>query len=82
MRHMYNTDFFFSISYMENNVWLFLWGGGGGSGPLNNQTGPIVTSSCPLTHINLHGKYGRNVIHLFVYIEACILNKAFLFILF
>ena len=40
-------------------------GGGGGPGwPINNQTGPILLPSYPLTYINLHIKYGSNPIRI------------------
>ena len=77
---MYNTEKMSVFHIWNTMCGYFLLGGD--SRPLNSQTGPIVISSCPLTHINLHGKYESNVIYLIVYIEACILNKAFLFILF
>ena len=32
---------------------------------INNQTGPILLSSYPLTYINLHIKYGINPIRIF-----------------
>ena len=42
-------------------------GGGGGPGwPINNLTGPILLPSYPLTYINLHIKYGSNLIMIFL----------------
>ena len=35
---------------------------GGPEGVFNDQTGPILLSSYPLTYINLHIKYGSNPI--------------------
>ena len=41
---------------------LAIWGPGGGG--LNNQTGPILVLY-PLFYINLHVKYGSNMIKTF-----------------
>ena len=42
---------------------LAIWGPG--TGPSNNQTGPILVHIYPLIYINLHVKYGSNLIRTF-----------------
>ena len=55
-----------SFSYMGPNVKNAHFGLFGGPGwPINNQTGPILLPSYPLTYINLHIKYGSNPIRIF-----------------
>ena len=57
---------------VENlHFWLFggigeVGGGGGGGGEkgFNNQTGPILVHIYSLIYINLHVKYGSNVIRI------------------
>ena len=58
------------FSYMGPNVnkmrILGYSGGGGGAGwPINNQNGPILLPSYPLTYSNLHITYGSNPIRIF-----------------
>ena len=38
---------------------------GGPGWPINNPTGPILLPRHPLTYINLHIKYGSNLIRIF-----------------
>ena len=40
-------------------------GGGGAGWPINNRTGPILLPRHPLTHINLHVRYGSNPIRIY-----------------
>ena len=48
------------------NVYFWLFGGPGWPiNMINNQTGPILLPSYPLTYINLHIKYGSNPIRFF-----------------
>ena len=60
----------------KNNHQFFMYGlqcekirilgySGGPGWPINNQTGPILLPSYPLTYINLHIKYGSNPIRIF-----------------
>ena len=44
---------------------LAIWGAGGGGGGVNNHTGSILVHIYPLIYINLHVKYGRNLIRTF-----------------
>ena len=46
---------------MKTLTSLAIWGGGG----FNNQTGPILVHIYPLIYINLHVKYGSNLIRTF-----------------
>ena len=62
-REQNNNQFFIYGPQCEKNRILGYSGGGGGPGwPINNQTGPILLPSYPLTYINLHIKYGSNPI--------------------
>ena len=45
--------------------YIFGYLGGGGGWHINNQTGPILVPSYPLTCINLHIKYGSKPIRIF-----------------
>ena len=60
-RHMYytreknNHQFFIYGPQCKKNTHFWLFGGPGW--PINNQTGPILLPSYPLTYINLHIKY-------------------------
>ena len=56
-----------SFSCMSHNVKKSIFGywGGGCRCPFNNQTGPILLPSYPITCINLHIKYGRNPIRIY-----------------
>ena len=64
------------ITRKKNNRQFFIYGLqcgkmrilGYSKGPgwlINNQTGPILLPSYPLTYINLHIKYGSNLIRIF-----------------
>ena len=45
-----------------NYIWGYL---GGPEGIFNDQTGPVLLSSYPLTHIYVHVKYGNDLIRIF-----------------
>ena len=71
-RQIYNKEnkITTTFSYMGSNVkkctfWAIRGRGGGAWVPMNNQTGPILLPSYPLTYINLHMKYGSNPIRIF-----------------
>ena len=52
-----------SFSYMGHNIKKCIFGySGGPEWPINNRTGPILLISYHLTYINLHIKYGSNLI--------------------
>ena len=64
------------ITREKNNHQFFIYGpqcekmrilgySGGPGWPINNPTGPILLPRHPLTYINLHIKYGSNVIRIF-----------------
>ena len=57
-----------SFSYMGPSVKkIAFWAIRGGPGwPINNPTGPILLPRHPLTYINLHIKYGSNLIRIFL----------------
>ena len=53
---------------IQKCAFLAIRGGGGGGDPgwaIDNQIGPILLPSYPLTYINLHIKYGSNPIRNF-----------------
>ena len=65
------------ITREKNNLKFFIYGSqcekmrilgysGGPGWPINNRTGPILLPRHPLTYINLHIKYGRNPIRIFL----------------
>ena len=67
-RNKYNKEkpWIISFSYVKTLTSLAIWGsggggGGGGGGGFNNQTGPILVHIYPLIYINLHVKYGSNL---------------------
>ena len=49
-----------SFSYISQNIKklyiLSIWGSLGGGGGFNDQTGPVLLASYPLTHIYVHVK--------------------------
>ena len=53
-----------AIGPVDLKMCIFGYSGGPGW-PINNQTGPILLPSYPLTYINLHIKYGSNPIRFF-----------------
>ena len=54
-----------SFSYFGHNVNKFSFLVMGGTGcPINYQTGPILLPSYPRTYVNLHIKYGINLIRI------------------
>ena len=46
--------------FIHIRVPMLFFGYSGGGGGIDNQTGPILLPSYPLTYINLHIKYGSN----------------------
>ena len=71
-RHKYNKEkllinkFFIYMCHNVNKITsLAIWGPGEGGGGFNNQTGPILVHIYPLIYINLHVKYGSNLIRTF-----------------
>ena len=59
-----NNREFFIYRPLYTKMCIFGYSGGPGW-PINNQTGPILLPSYPLTYINLHIKYGSNPIRVF-----------------
>ena len=51
--------------YVKTYLHLWLYGGPGGGGGFNNQTGPILVHIYPLFNNNLHVKYRSNLIRTF-----------------
>ena len=60
------------------NIFGYL-GGGGGEGGFNNQTGPILNHIYPPIYINLHIKYGSNLIQTYVQQGKTIENLFFIY---